>query len=397
MALAMVALIAMVGLIIDGGYAWGRQRDTQNGADAVAKAGTVVVQHHLAELGSPTDWHVACAVEDAADSNQVDLVAAEYTDFNGDPLVPAVEVGACADADPGVAIPPGAQGVRAVTSETFAPFLMQVIGFQELTATADATAVVGTPTGIPGGALPVTFPSVLNICDASGKAYRVRVADDDGDWEPYEILGDEALATKDNLAIVPLCDSGPGSVGFLDYGCGQTFKEAIESPCEEFIYIPDWIRTQTGNMNCCEDHMNSYAGDIVGTPEGEIFGTPATDGIIAIPIHRTTCKDDPDADESDPQVHTEACDADDWSGTGENTFYDVHFWVGFKVDQVYAKGGDPECKQDPGTPVLVNPVPAGKVSCLKGWFVDYIPAPGPISLGPISVGEDVTLTIALID
>ena len=39
---ALVALIAMVGLVIDGGYAWGQQRDTQNGADAAAKAETAL-------------------------------------------------------------------------------------------------------------------------------------------------------------------------------------------------------------------------------------------------------------------------------------------------------------------------------------------------------------------
>ena len=43
-ALGMVAFIAMVGLVIDGGNAWGQQRETQNGADSAAKAGAAVIQ-----------------------------------------------------------------------------------------------------------------------------------------------------------------------------------------------------------------------------------------------------------------------------------------------------------------------------------------------------------------
>ena len=52
-----IGLIAMVGLVIDGGYAWGRQRITQNGADAIAKAGSVVILEWLDESrGRSATW-----------------------------------------------------------------------------------------------------------------------------------------------------------------------------------------------------------------------------------------------------------------------------------------------------------------------------------------------------
>ncbi len=409
-ALAMVAIIAMVGLVVDGGYAWGRQRDTQNGADATAKAGTIVVQHWLAQetTPTPTDWNVACAVEEAAVANQVDLISAEYTDAYGDPLPTPVTVGDCDASDPGVPIPLGAQGVRSRTSETFSPFLMQIVGFHELTATANATAVVGTPLGIPGGSLPITFPLTFNVCDNSAAQYSIGYIDpvtgewdyDDGDteWEPYEILREETFATEENLAIVPLCDIDSGSVGWLDFGCDQTLAQAIDEPCEKFIYIPDWIHTQTGNVNSLEDNLNAYAGNTRGTPEGELFpDNDSSDAVLAMPIHQNTCESDPNAGDPDPATHTHPCPQGDWTGQGDNLFYDAHFWVGFKIDQAHTGGGDAECKQDPGKPKLVNPVPPGKVGCLKGWFVAYIPAPGPISLGPISPGDDVDMRVELIN
>ena len=399
--LGLVAIIAMVGLVVDGGYAWGRQRDTQNGADAVAKAGTVVVQHHLRDPGSQTDWDVGCAVASAAAANQVTVEAAEYTDFNGDPLVPGVAVGACGATDPGAAIPARAQGVSSATSETFEPFLMQVVGFDTLTASADATAVVGTPAGIPGGALPLTFPQTFAMCDDSGLVPSIRSDDGDGTWEPYEILSDglggEALATSTNLAILPLCDTATsGSVGWLDYDCGLNLREAILDPCSKFINIPDWIHTQTGNVNSLEDELNLFAGDVVGTPEGEIFGTAATDAVVLLPIHSNTCLSDPNADEP-PDVHDPNCPEGDWSGNGDNSYYEAFFWVGFKIDQAYTGGGDIECQQGPGQPQLFSPNPPGKVGCLKGWIVSRVDAPGPISLGEITPGENVSLVIALIE
>ncbi len=63
-AAALIGLIAMVGLVIDGGYAWGRQRVTQNGADAIAKAGAVVILQWLDEQPK-TIGDVGCAVETA--------------------------------------------------------------------------------------------------------------------------------------------------------------------------------------------------------------------------------------------------------------------------------------------------------------------------------------------
>ena len=385
-AIGMVAIIAMVGLVIDGGFAWSRQRDTQNGADAIAKAGTIVIQHYLAEVETPTptDWDVGCAVERAAAANDVQLDAAEYTDFQGQPLVPPAMVGACGLTDPGTVIPIGAQGVKAATSETFDTFLMQVIGFSELTTNADATAVVGTPQAVTGGALPITIPRFGETCDEPETDFLVQEDNLDGTWEPYEII-DEDDADGSNLAIVPLCDTGPGSVGWLDYGCGQNLSEAVTDPCDVFIPIPAWIQTHTGNPNNLQVEFNSYTGPQVGVPEAE-------DNVLAIPIHDNKCRFRPD--DSDPTCEPLAAE---WSsGVGNNNYYHVPFWIGFKLDQAYIQGADVECEAGPGSPALVNP-DSGKYGCLKGWFVWLFDEPGPIGLGQINPGDEVSLAIALID
>ena len=60
-AVGLVVMVGLVGLVIDGGHAWGKLRQTQNGADATAKAGAVVIQNMLAEVGTPNDGSVGCA------------------------------------------------------------------------------------------------------------------------------------------------------------------------------------------------------------------------------------------------------------------------------------------------------------------------------------------------
>ena len=47
-AAGLVAIIAMVALVVDGGFAWAKQRDTQNAADASAEAGATMLMENLA-------------------------------------------------------------------------------------------------------------------------------------------------------------------------------------------------------------------------------------------------------------------------------------------------------------------------------------------------------------
>jgi len=378
-ALGMVVLVAMVGVVIDGGYAWGRQRDTQNAADSMSKAGARVIQDSL--RGVPvSDGDVGCAVQASADSNAVDLAGpAVYTDYLGNDLIPSLNVGACGA---GGTIPPGAQGVRGTGSQTFDTFLARVIGFSEFTATADATAVVGELTGIcPAsagcGVLPVTFPRSLDTCD--GTNHRVI---GEGEWAFLD--PDVTPLTSANLSLMPLCSNAPGSVGWLDFeGCPNNLASVITDPCNVFINIPSWEHTSTGNVNSLEDELRDFVGPNPGAADEE-------DAIIYIPIFDFTC----DQDLADDQPIQNCPSYSSVSGNGSIMWYHIPYWAGFKLDGAYIGGNDPECNQPPGNPAAAG---NGATGCLKGWFVQEVPAPGPIGVGQINPGDPLATGILLIE
>ena len=385
-AVGLVVMIGLVGLVIDGGFAWGKLRQTQNGADATAKAGAVVIQNMLAETGTYTDGSVGCAVADMAAANEVDLISAEYTDHLGTVMGP---VGACGSGAP---IPDGAQGVKATTEDEFDTFLGGIVGIQTFTATTDATAVVGIeqdvcPAAAGCGALPVTFPQLGEICDDTEFDFEFRADDGDGTYEPYELIPEGTTLNAANLATIPLCPDNPGSVGWLDFGCGNLATH-ITNPCNHVIPIPSWEQTHTGNINCCEGELEALTGDIVGQPE-------EGDLLVAIPIHDNTCSGGTAHTPPPDAVHTCEPLDDDWSGEGNNNFYHIEFWIGFKFDQANVQGSDVPCETLPGTPVLDDA--SGGLGCLKGWIIDRYDSPGPITPGPIDPGDPVTTGVVLIE
>ncbi len=402
-AAALIALIAMVGLVIDGGYAWGRQRVTQNGADAIAKAGAVVLIQWLDEIPK-TVGDVGCAVETAEEENAVEIEEVLFTNHAGE-LIGEV-VPACGTVGD---IPFEAQGIRAVAAQTFDTFLMSVVGIDQLTARANATAIVGPITGS-GVGLPVTFPQTMDLCDTSGDVWTIRDWNEenpgDGDandntWTPYEILPEGTTLDATNLAIIPLCTTGPGSVGWLDFGCGN-LADQINEPCDIFVNIPGWVETNPGNINCCEGELSEYHGDEPGVFEEDGVDDDANvDVPVKLPIHTTTCEDpapspeawDSDGDGDDDSLT--ACPDGEWSGEGENLTYGVPFWVAFTLDEAFVQGSDNECEDAPGRPQLENP--SGLTGCLKGWFVERIGPPDSVSIGDVDPGADVNLGITLIN
>lgn len=373
-AAGLLAIVAMVGLVIDGGFAWGRQRDTQNGADAVAKAGAVVLAQNVAGVSpAKTDTDVMNSVTGAGGANNIATLDAYYTNITGQMLTTtgalAADEASAAQVGNGV-IPAGAAGVRARAEDQFETFLARVIGITTLTTTADATAVAGFLTGTCEAdagcvVLPITFPVNVLGCDGSNDPDFVTVGD-----PPNKILWD---APSDEALSIPLCKSGAGNVGWLDWtptsgtdGCPGTGTAelacVIENPTNPYLKWPGWYKIAgTGNINApqVENAVQDYDGEVVLIPQFDITcgDTPSGPGVTDCPEDKVgkgganqwyhlagmsslrLCSDDP----ADKAALVAACAA-----------------KGFTTG-IYMSGSDPEC--DTGN---------GATSCLAGMFEEIV-------------------------
>lgn len=367
-ALGMVVMVAMVGLVIDGGFAWGRQRDTQNAADAAALAGATVMAERLAGAEPVrTDFDVNTAVNLAFSNNAVDRDAVYYTNITGDMLTPGGSIttneSAAARVGDGT-IPVGAAGVLSRGRQTFPTFLMRVIGFNESTTTAPATAVAGYLNEVCAAesgcdVIPITLPVTILECNNTGNT--PTAYDPPSFWQ-----------VTDTPISIPLCGNGPGNVGWIDWypgtaGCDGTTSEGLpEVECEILepnnppISLPSWQKiTQTGNPNATyiEDALNTrYAGAIVRIPQ--------FDG---------TCAAEPTG------TSLSGCDPAYVGGGGTNQWYHLPQFASFQ----FCGPDIPECVAA-GTPKGAyingtNPIcstldyaSTGVTSCLVGRFVKFI-------------------------
>jgi Flp pilus assembly protein TadG len=388
-AIGMVTLVAMVGLVVDGGYAWGKQRDTQNAADASAKAGAVKLAENLAgKVPANVDSDVFDAVADTAAGNVVGLPAAYYTDMAGtllDPTgAPATSTDDAAQVGDGF-IPSGAAGVRAVTDQTFDTFLARVIGFNQLTTSADATAVAGYLASCEASAgcivLPVTVPVTVMACDSQNDP--APVTDSDGD----KIL----WTSPSDPLTVPLCKNGPGNVGWLDWtpqaGGTSELVDAILTPSNIYLKWPGWYYiTSTGNINSAsvEDAINTYAGDPVLIPQFDL-----------------TC----DAPPTGPGVTD--CPTGHVGGNGQNQWYHLAGMSTFRFCSDDPAKEMPECDiPGPknftqgayigGTDQATCDTGNGATSCLAGKFVQIV-YDGEVQAAPGVNGPSSIVGIQLIE
>ncbi|HYI67018.1 MAG TPA: pilus assembly protein TadG-related protein [Candidatus Limnocylindrales bacterium] len=352
----MLVFLSMIALIIDGGHAWGQQRNTQNGADAAAEAGAVRLAENLPwkVSGQPlanSDAEVLAAVESIAAQNNIEVDTAIYTDFDGNSL--GLVVGAQGTGDP----PGTAEGVKVTASKEFDTFLAGVMGFNELTARTDATAIAGYIVDEPpSGVLPVTFPVTVPYCDGSN-----------------DLITSADAWVAEQSYILPLCSSGPGNVGWLDWtvgghspGCSGTgvaeLACSIENPNNPELTIPGWyFVAQTGNVN---------SGQVQNALEDWI-GRPAT-----IPLFDATCT-------TQPPLASDLCTTG--PGNGQNQYYHFKNWITFTIEEVYVSGGAPECN-----------MPNGGTGCLVGTFHQMF-GPGRIAR---AIGDESALAkvgVQLID
>jgi len=388
-ALALVVIVGMTGLVIDGGAVFAQQRVAQNGSDAAATAGAVVIAENL---GSATDIRtnadVYAAINAISTENGLGAWTAEYTDDYGVPI--GIQITNTAGA-----IPANARGVRAGGNRTVETTFSRVLGVNQLQASARATVVAGELSGDcvadEDGCtlLPVTFPVQVSHCDSSGNLVP-------GNWigapppgaNPsdayWPIVGPESLpggtfanGDTSKMAILPLCKSssgGSGAFGWLDLAAGQNLAQEITGPLNTAVSIPDWFQTQPGNPNSVETELLAY------------YRKP-----VLIPLNNGACRVDPGTVATCPLADTGV------DPVGNNTWYYVHTLAVFYIEHVHVQGSDVnQCASAPGGPTVPATNGVGFLGCLKGWFVNYVTS-GTVIPGGVIVRGQTAIGIQLID
>jgi hypothetical protein len=359
-ALAMIAIIAGASLLLEGGNAYAQQRVTQNAADAVANGGATVLAQRLGGAAR-TDLDVVGAMNALSGANGLDAYTGYYTNVSGQLLNTAgAVVTAVGDAARvgGGTIAAGAQGVRVGGDRAFGTTLARVIGINQFTASADATAVTGALTG--GTFLPVVFPVSMRNCDGTGSL----VSNLDAPWRmsnPGANPGDHPIGQE---YLVPLCKTGGGSFMFLDLDPSKScYQEVLNPSSIQFNDFPVDVATDTG-----ADCQTKVANAI---DDGHLQGK-----VILIPI----------------------CDAECSTEHGSGGTYHIIRITAFYLDYIsYSNNpNNSDCKriQSPtyGTS-LVNIVDGnGSSACIAGWFVRYITS-GPVGSGSILNGEAIGIQL----
>jgi hypothetical protein len=364
-ALTMVALVAGVSLILEGGNAYAHQRVAQNAADAVANAGATVIGQRLGG-GNQTDADVIAATDAMAAANNLDTYTAYYTNLTGQMLDPfgVVTTDPAAAARVGLAdggdstIPIGTQGVQVGGTLSFGTTFARALGITQFNASAVATAVAGALTG--GVFMPVVFPVSMASCDGSGNTVVVdepwRMSDPDPADPDGRPIGQEY--------IVPLCKTGGGSFMILDLTTDLNCEEEVTSPSEvQFLDFP--VDVPTDNGNDCAKKIND------AVEANQLQGT-----VQMIPI----------------------CDGDCVTGGGSNGTYHIIRIAAFYLDYL-SESNNPnnsacELTTSPTyNTSLVNITGGnGSSSCMVGWFVRYVTS-GPVGTGSINNGEAVAVQL----
>lgn len=398
---AIVAAIALLALVIDGGNVLAHQRISQAGADASAEAGAVLLAHRLAGATEPAggwDANVWAKVDETGTANNMTVRDAYYTDICGIPLKAdgtaaldadgreelslALEVGNASNALPGGSATtpdcPNRQvgpvaGVLVLAETVLDAYVARAIGLPTFTVSTRATAVAGYLQGFCDASegtycslLPLAIP--VNRIECNG-------ANQPGDTgEPW---------TWNTLVKIPLCNTAPGNVGWLDWspptGGANELVCSILTPDNPSVDLPSWqYVTQTGNQNggggrcglSTEEAIRTYDGKVVLVPQFDLTCNPGVN--------------QPDPDSSLPAVVTApnfGCPAGALGGNGTNTWYRMPSFAFFELCSPATSGCDGlGGAYISGNNAAICDTGSGATSCLVGMFRDIL-ATGTVGAG----------------
>ncbi len=143
-AFALIVLLGMIGIAIDGGYALVQARRAQNAADFASIAGTAQLKALCEQGAARRPTRRPLVMQDVIDQN------APVVGRPGPPTTstrPALDRGIVVSTSPSTFPPPYACGVKIKLDNTWLPYIAQVLGFDSLTTTASAKALNGVQPG----------------------------------------------------------------------------------------------------------------------------------------------------------------------------------------------------------------------------------------------------------
>ncbi|MEO6714599.1 MAG: hypothetical protein ABIM89_14355 [Mycobacteriales bacterium] len=397
---AILVAIAMVATIVDGGNVLAQQRVTQNGNDAAAEAGAVLLAERLAGASQPSggwDLNIAGRLAQTAAANNMTVEAAYYTDICGIPLKAdgsgalnldrtedlsaALKVGnashilpggtATAPDCPNRSVGPVA-GVLVIGRKDVAAYVAGAIGMTTFRVNTRATAVAGYLQGY-------CDASEGNHCALLPVAFPVNVITCDGNNSPVDTGSPWVFNT---VYIIPLCSNAAGNVGWLDWtppngGTGEVVCSILTAD-NPSIVLPSWqYAPAAGNTNggggACsmsiEDALRTYSGKTVLVPQFDLTCNPGN-GVVP--------------DSAEPAIVTApnyGCPAGKLGGNGSNQWYRMPSFAFLELcgpgvpgcnglQAAYIQGSD-AAKCNTGN---------GATSCLVAKFVNIL-ATGTVGAG----------------
>lgn len=164
MVFALMGLLVIVGLTLDGGMAYLERRRMQNSADAGSLAGTRLLAEAICGDTEATDAAIAMEVNRYAESNGVkDTDGQAGNQINGNVVADYVKLVQLEDGSLNEVvlgrvgdgtIPEGALGISTTVAITNSTYFVSLIGINTAGAAADALAVTAPPL-MGGGMLPI--------------------------------------------------------------------------------------------------------------------------------------------------------------------------------------------------------------------------------------------------
>ena len=244
-ALALTTLVAMAGLVIDGGMALANRRQVQNAADSAALAGTRVLGLDLkwraVNTGNPSpapapfanvDQEVCDAINEALvyNTNSAQSISpidcysgsddAQYVDFDRNVL------GRVGDGVPALA-----QGVRVSGTGQSGTFLMGVIGIESIDVGADATALAGPGEPPLGALMPFVAQNPLGPF-VPGDQYQIR-SEDEGECDTASL--DRHLADIAGASGIAMASYVQPKAGDRPFAAAPPSVPVADPPSTNFL------------------------------------------------------------------------------------------------------------------------------------------------------------------